>query len=138
MTANYWSGYGSPDVTCWLTLFDGDGEVIAEWAESCASEGGAIAIDSRRVREQFGLGEFAGQLFVHVAGAADSGDHCFDVNVEVVEQLGSEILLDARVGPALVVASVEPTLKVRAHDKLRLALKPERLHLFDAETEAAI
>jgi len=70
VTANYWSGYGSPAVTCWLTLFDGDGKVIAEWSEPCGSEGGAIAIDSRRVREQFGLGEFAGQLFLHVAGAA--------------------------------------------------------------------
>ena len=56
----------------------------------------------------------------------------------MVEQLGSEILLDTRVGPALMVASVEPTLRVRAHDKLKLALKPERLHLFDAESEAAI
>jgi hypothetical protein len=57
-------------VTCWLTLFDGDGEMIAEWAESCGDEGGAIVIDSRRVREQFGLGEFAGQLFIHIVGAA--------------------------------------------------------------------
>jgi multiple sugar transport system ATP-binding protein len=56
----------------------------------------------------------------------------------VVEQLGSEILLDTRVGPALVVASVEPTLRVRAHDKLKLALNPERLHLFDLQTETAI
>ena len=38
-----------------------------------------------------------------------SPDHCFDAVVEVVEQLGSEILLDTRAGPALVVASVEPT-----------------------------
>ncbi len=70
VTVNYWSGYGSPAATCWLTLFDGNGEVIAEWAESCGNQGGAIAIDSRRVREQFGLGEFAGQLFIHVVGAA--------------------------------------------------------------------
>jgi len=56
----------------------------------------------------------------------------------VVEQLGSEILLDSRVGTSLFVASIEPTMRVRAHDKLKLALKPERLHLFDAETEAAI
>ena len=75
---------------------------------------------------------------LHIAGPADSADHSFDANVEVVEQLGSEILLDMRVGPALMVASIEPTVRVRAHDKLRLALKPERLHLFDAETEAAI
>jgi hypothetical protein len=70
VTANYWSGYGSPEVTCWLTLFDGSGKVIAEWAESYGGEGGVIVIDSRRVREQFGLGEFAGQLFIHVVGAA--------------------------------------------------------------------
>ena len=70
VTANYWSAYGSPAVTCWLTLFDGTGAVIAEWAETSGNNGGAIAIDSRRVREQFGLGEFAGQLFIHVVGAA--------------------------------------------------------------------
>src|SRR5881394_1895169 len=61
---------------------------------------------------------------IHIAGPADSADHCFDANVEVVEQLGSEILLDMRAGPALMVASVEPTVKVRAHDQLKLALKP--------------
>jgi multiple sugar transport system ATP-binding protein len=75
---------------------------------------------------------------IHVASSADSADHCFDANVEVVEQLGSEILLDTRVGPSLVVASVEPTLRVRAHDKLKLALKPERLHLFDPQTEMSV
>ena len=36
----------------------------------------------------------------------------------------------------LMVASVEPTLRVRAHDKLKLALNPDRLHLFDAETRS--
>jgi multiple sugar transport system ATP-binding protein len=75
---------------------------------------------------------------VHVATASDSPDLCFDSTVEVVEQLGSEILLDTRVGPATVVASVEPTMRIRSNDKLRLSLKPERLHLFDAETEVAI
>src|SRR5216683_2984098 len=34
VTANYWSGYGSSGVNCWLTLFDGEGEVIAEWCEA--------------------------------------------------------------------------------------------------------
>jgi multiple sugar transport system ATP-binding protein len=75
---------------------------------------------------------------IHVAGPNDAAEHSFDSNVEVVEQLGSEILLDTRVGSSLFVASIEPSLRVRAHDKLRLALNPERLHLFDAETEAAI
>ena len=70
VTVNYWAGYGSPAVTCWLTLFDGNGEVLADWALSCANEGGQISLDSRRVRKEFGLGEFAGQLFIHIAGAA--------------------------------------------------------------------
>jgi hypothetical protein len=68
VTANYWAGYGAAEVTCWLTLFDGDGEIIAEWSQPCGA--GAIAIDSREVRARFGLGDFAGQLFIHVAGAA--------------------------------------------------------------------
>lgn len=70
VTANYWASYGAKDVTCWLTLFDGDGTIIAEWAEPAPAESGAIVIDSRDVRRRFGLGEFAGQLFLHVAGAA--------------------------------------------------------------------
>jgi multiple sugar transport system ATP-binding protein len=75
---------------------------------------------------------------IHVAGSGDAPEHCFDSSVEVVEQLGSEILLDTRVGQALMVASIDPGVRVRAHDRLRLALKPERLHLFDDESESAI
>ncbi|HEV8679288.1 MAG TPA: hypothetical protein VGQ90_07920, partial [Stellaceae bacterium] len=70
VTANYWSGYGSPAATCWLTLFDGDGAVIAEWSQSVGGSSAGIVIDSRHVRGQFGLGDFAGQLFLHVVGAA--------------------------------------------------------------------
>jgi multiple sugar transport system ATP-binding protein len=74
---------------------------------------------------------------IHIAGAADSSDHSLEAEVEVVEQLGSEILLDTRVGQALVVASIDPNVRVRTHDKLKLALNPERLHLFDPQTEMA-
>jgi hypothetical protein len=70
VTANYWTGYGSKGVTCWLTLFDATGKIIAEWSEPAPAEAGSIVIDSREVRRRFSLGKFAGQLFVHVAGAA--------------------------------------------------------------------
>jgi hypothetical protein len=70
VTANYWPGYGSKGVTCWLTLFDAAGEIIAEWPEAPTAEAGAIVIDSRDVRRRFGLAPFAGQLFLHIAGAA--------------------------------------------------------------------
>jgi multiple sugar transport system ATP-binding protein len=73
-----------------------------------------------------------------VAVAADGDDLSFDATIEVVEQLGSEILLDMKVGDGVMVASVEPSVRVKVRDKLRLAMRPSRLHLFDAKTEAAI
>ena len=73
-----------------------------------------------------------------VASADDPADLCFDAVIEVIEQLGSEIILDMKVGEGMMVASVEPTVRVKVHDKLRLAMRPSRLHVFDAETEAAI
>jgi len=75
---------------------------------------------------------------LHVAGPADPAELCFEVEVEVIEQLGSEILLDTRAGNSTFVASVEPTLRTKLHDRLKLAINPNRLHLFDAETEAVI
>jgi len=58
--------------------------------------------------------------------------------VEVVEKLGSEILLDVAVGSDTMVASVEPNIRASIHDRMRLALNPERLHFFDMQSEAAI
>jgi multiple sugar transport system ATP-binding protein len=75
---------------------------------------------------------------ITVAGPSDSPDLTFDAAVEVLEQLGSEIILDTRVGDGMMVASVEPTTKVKLHDTLRLAMRPSRLHVFDQKTEAAI
>ena len=73
-----------------------------------------------------------------VAGTDDLDRPCFDATIEVIEQLGSEILLDMKVGEGAMVASVEPTVRVKVRDKLRLAMRPSRLHVFDAKTEAAI
>jgi hypothetical protein len=69
-TANYWSGYGADTITCWMTLFGTDGEVLAEWCERYGPSASAIIVDSREIRERFRLSEFCGQLFLHVAGAA--------------------------------------------------------------------
>jgi len=75
---------------------------------------------------------------LHVASAADPAELGFDAMIEVVEKLGSEILLDVAVGPHMMVASVEPGIRVNVHDRLRLALNPEGLHFFDARSEAVI
>jgi hypothetical protein len=46
----------------------------------------------------------------------------------------SEILLDMNVGDGVMVASVEPTTRVKVCDKLRLAMRPSKLHVFDVKT----
>jgi hypothetical protein len=70
VTVNYWSGYGAGPVTGWMTLFAGDGEILAEWCESFEPAAKAIVLDSREIRARFRLPEFCGQLFLHIVGAA--------------------------------------------------------------------
>ncbi len=70
VTMNYWSGYGARPVTGWMTLFAGDGEILAEWCESFGPAATAIVLDSREIRARFCLPEFCGQLFLHIVGAA--------------------------------------------------------------------
>jgi multiple sugar transport system ATP-binding protein len=76
----------------------------------------------------------------HLALATDGPlSRTFAAKVEVVEQLGSEILLETRVGEARVtVARVPPETQVAAGDQVRLSVQPGRLHFFDPATEAAI
>jgi multiple sugar transport system ATP-binding protein len=69
-------------------------------------------------------------------GATGSG---FDGRVEVVEQLGSEILLETRVGPDnLTVARVPAETKVKPGDQVRISAQLARLHFFDPATELPI
>ena len=63
-----------------------------------------------------------------MVSAAYADDLSFDAVIEVVEQLGSEILLDMKVGDGVMVASVEPSVRVKVRDRLRLAMRPSRLH----------
>ena len=90
----------------------------------------------RYVGEQVALGIRPEDL--RLASSDDPAELGFDAVVEVVEKLGSEILLDVKVGSAMMVAAVEPTVRAQVRDRLRLAVNPERLHFFDSRSEAAI
>ncbi|MFQ5774774.1 MAG: hypothetical protein ACE5GS_09675 [Kiloniellaceae bacterium] len=70
ITANYWSGYGAAEPQIWCCLMDGEGAALAEWREPLPGANGTIVIDSAEVRRRFGLGEFTGQLFIHVLRVA--------------------------------------------------------------------
>src|SRR5207244_1387509 len=68
---------------------------------------------------------------LHPASGSDPREYCFDAVVDVVEPLGSEILLDLRVGNNTIVARVEPTNRVKVHESTRLALTPDLSPLKD-------
>jgi multiple sugar transport system ATP-binding protein len=75
---------------------------------------------------------------IHPATGADPADSTFDAVVDVVEPLGSEILLDVKAGPSIMVARVDPSVRVKVHETTRLALEPDRIRFFDAKTELAV
>ncbi|HEY6984043.1 sn-glycerol-3-phosphate ABC transporter ATP-binding protein UgpC [Reyranella sp.] len=120
-----------------VTLAGGNGRL---WAEAPGLRIGVPGPIAARVNGHSGKSAILGirPEDLRVASPADPAELCFEVEVEVVEQLGSEILLDTRAGNSLFVASVDPMLRTKVHEKLRLAINPDRLHLFDAQTEAAI
>ena len=70
VSANYWAGYGAGAITLWLRLFDAAGDVLATWQQEIPGGPCGFSIDSRAVRERFGLPAFTGQLFVHAIGVA--------------------------------------------------------------------
>src|SRR5260370_25911198 len=63
---------------------------------------------------------------LHPATAADHADLTCEAVVDVVEPLGSEILLDVKGGTCVVVGRVDPTVRLRQHAKIRLPVNPAR------------
>ncbi len=75
---------------------------------------------------------------LRMASGADSADVVLAAIVEVSEQLGSEVILDVKCDGAGMVASVEPSVRVKPGEQVKLALDPAGLRFFDAKTELAI
>jgi multiple sugar transport system ATP-binding protein len=120
-----------------VTMADGNGRITAKNAGLEIEIPGAQA---ERLRAHLGRQLMLGirPEDLHIAHAGDPKGLTFNSRVEVVEKLGSEILLDVRVGEDSMVAAVDPTTQAKAQDQLQLAVNPERLHFFDSRTEAAL
>jgi multiple sugar transport system ATP-binding protein len=129
---------GSPAMNfAGVTIADNGG---ALWAENPGLRIKVPQVKADRLRsykgQQVTLGIRPEDL--HPAGGSDGSDYTFNAVVDVVEPLGSEILLDVKAGANVMVARVDPTVRVKVHEPIRLALESERLHFFDASTETAI
>lgn len=59
--------------------------------------------------------------------------------VDVVEQLGSEMHVDLRVGEASVtIARVPPDAAIRSRERVKASIPTQSMHFFDVDTQQAI
>lgn len=61
-----------------------------------------------------------------------------EVMVDVVEPIGSEVILIVKVGEHLLTAKVDPHTRAAVHDPIRLSVDMNQIHLFDKKTGNAI
>ncbi len=120
-----------------VTLTDGSGALYAE-ADGIRIKVPAAAAQSLMPYTGQGVTLGVRPEDLRVGTSADPADLSFEAMVEVVEPLGSEILLDTRAAGQQIVARVEPTVRTQPHEKIRLSFIPDRIHFFDAKTEAVI
>lgn len=65
-------------------------------------------------------------------------DAAFETDVTGYELLGSEVLLYFKVAGASMTAKVDSRTTARMGDHIKMAIDPEKIHVFDKETELTI
>jgi multiple sugar transport system ATP-binding protein len=75
----------------------------------------------------------------HLVLGGAIAESSFNAGVEVIEQLGAEIVIEVRAGEeSLTVARIDPRTPLAGGNQVRLSIPPEQLHFFDPATELAI
>jgi len=65
-------------------------------------------------------------------------DNSFEAEVEVVEPMGSEIYLYLAIDEHEMIARVDAESDAEVGDKIKLGVYPQKMHIFDNETEEAL
>ncbi len=107
-------------------------------------DGARIAIGSTSLPVPAGaaLARDMGEIVVGVRpedlALAPNGAAALEAKLEVVEPVGNEIFLNLRHDDRAIVMRVPPQALPATGSTLRIAIRPERVHLFDAKTEQRI
>ncbi len=124
---------GAPSMN-FLDVTVGDGVVEAGGLRLTVGEASGAALAAYK-----GRAVVMGLRPEHVSAGDGAAGRSFEAKVEVVEQLGAEILLETRVNDTrFTVARVDPESRVAVGDTIRLSAQPGRLQFFDPQTEHAI
>ena len=124
---------GTPQMNFWETRVaeqDGEiyitlGEVKIKLPENKADKASAY------VGKEILAGIRSEYLFENEAGIIDA-------NVEVREFLGDSVYLYCAIGSDTAIVRASPDCIAKTGDKIKLAANPEKIYLFDKETELAI
>jgi len=65
-------------------------------------------------------------------------DQAFDLRVQVSEYIGAQSVLVCQAGGSQITVELKSETPIALGETLRFAVRPEGLHLFDRETEAAL
>lgn len=97
---------------------------------------------SKDVSEYLGKEVVMGIRPEHIYDDAESigkfNGSVLDVSIEVVEPMGSEKYIYADYDGTQITGRVEPDSKTDAGDAIKIAIDPEKIHIFDKETEMTI
>jgi multiple sugar transport system ATP-binding protein len=75
---------------------------------------------------------------LELANGAGSGALRMPASVDVVEYLGNEELIHAKVEDVEIVAMLTSERPVKVGQQIELAIPMEKLHVFDPETELSL
>jgi len=145
---------GSPS----MNVVTGTVAEAANGGISLAVAGQTINLSGEAAQRLAGLGGRTGSpiaVGIRPEALGGDGDQHLDVSVDLVEMLGSELLVHATVAApsvrstddgveigggseSTIIAKLDPRHRVKAGDRLSLSVDTLRLHAFDMETGAAI
>ncbi len=105
-----------------------EGLVVAQ--ASLRAPLGDAAVDAAWVGKSIAVGVRPEHLQPAVAGDA----HGFDAEIEGIEPVGNEIFVNMRHGEQALVMRVAPQVLPAVGESIRVAIQPQGLHFFDAES----
>jgi multiple sugar transport system ATP-binding protein len=97
-------------------------------------DGGLVPLGAVQVPASWSSQQVAVGIRPEGLVAATDGEAAFAAAVEVVEPIGSDVFVNLRAGTHALVARFGPDTLPRVGETLRLAIQPQALHFFDAET----